>query len=230
MLVERAPPPYYPEADVPPSKKTAVEGKSAKKTATASVVDVLIPPLRLQAIKLRIVGKSPLIQNRFSDKSRREMADRAAQKVRHKRAPKDPAAEFEAAIEYLPGSGNRKYAIKAAAFKKAAISACRYVEGIPMSYAKGAFHVLGDFIELKVKGKPKMREDSVRIGNFGNKKADLRYRPMFERLECELPIEYNASAITAQQIAHILNVAGFAIGVGEWRPEKEGAFGLFRVV
>jgi len=28
----------------------------------------------------------------------------------------------------------------------------------------------------------------------------------------------------------LFNVAGFAIGVGDWRPQKDGSNGMFRVV
>lgn len=33
----------------------------------------------------------------------------------------------------------------------------------------------------------------------------------------------------AEQIVNLFNVAGFACGVGEWRPSKDGSFGTFHV-
>lgn len=126
------------KAKAPPRARVAAAPKKKP-----SLTDVKIPALQLRTVKIRIKGKTPLIQHRFSDKGKKQMADAQAQKVRGKRPPKDPRAEFEAAIDYVPGT--KKPGIKAGAFKQAAVSACRYVEGISMATAKGAFHVVGDF-------------------------------------------------------------------------------------
>ena len=44
-----------------------------------------------------------------------------------------------------------------------------------------------------------------------------------------MTIRHNARALTAEQIVNLINTGGFAVGVGEWRPEKNGQFGLFHV-
>lgn len=192
-------------------------------------MDLTIPELLLKTIKIKIKGSSPLIMHKFSEKQQKQIADKQQGKAKNAKAPKDPKAEYEASIYYIPGSKKKKYGFPASGFKKAAVSACRYVDGITMTHAKGAFHVLGDLVEIKIKGKPIMREDTVRIGGFGKKVADLRYRPEFQDWTCELLIRYNASALSPAQIAHLINVAGFSIGIGDWRPEKEGSFGMFEV-
>jgi hypothetical protein len=233
------------------SKKTAktttkkaktTNGEAKTKTVakkSKAVVDLTIPPLKLRTLTVTVKGVTPLITHKFADKSKRQMADAQQGKARNKKAPKDPKADFESGIYYLGGKpkGRKKarYGIPASAFKQAAVTACRYVEGITQAHAKGSFHVLGDpadpaLVEIKTKKKPRMREDTVRIGGFGKQVADLRYRPEFENWSVNLLIRYNDSAITPQQIAHLLNVAGFAVGVGEWRPEKTGIFGQFSVV
>ncbi len=206
-----------------PATKPAKEPKKTK-----NLVDLTIPPILLKTVKIKIKGTAPLLMHKFSMKAQKQIADKQQGKAKNKKAPKDPKAEFEAAIYYMPGSKN-KYGFPASAFKKAAISACRYVDGVTMTHAKGAFHVLSDLVEIKIKGKPIMREDTVRIGGFGSKVTDLRYRPEFRNWKCELVIRYNTSAITPEQIAHLLNVAGFSIGIGDWRPEREGSFGMFEV-
>jgi hypothetical protein len=42
-------------------------------------------------------------------------------------------------------------------------------------------------------------------------------------------IKFNTSAISAEQVANLLNVAGFGVGIGEWRPERNGSYGRFHV-
>ena len=59
--------------------------------------------------------------------------------------------------------------------------------------------------------------------------ADLRYRAEFKVWKTKLYIDYNARVISAEKIANFFNVGGFANGVGEWRPSKDGSFGTFHV-
>ena len=35
--------------------------------------------------------------------------------------------------------------------------------------------------------------------------------------------------MNSHQILNLFNTAGFAVGVGEWRMEKDGQYGLFHV-
>ena len=71
-----------------------------------------------------------------------------------------------------------------------------------------------------------MREDMVRVGMGA---ADLRYRGEFTDWEADIPVKYNSNAWSIEQLINVFNVAGFASGVGEWRPQKNGNFGMFQV-
>jgi hypothetical protein len=71
-----------------------------------------------------------------------------------------------------------------------------------------------------------MREDMVRVG-MGT--ADIRYRPEFTEWSVKLPIKYNADAISLDQLVNLFTLAGFGVGVGEWRPERDGQYGMFHV-
>lgn len=206
-----------------PKAKTTTKTR-AKKGDTEVVA---IPALQLKVLKLKLKGITPLIVHKFSEKQRKQMQRKQAGEAQNKKSPKKPVEEFKASMYIIPGTKG-KHGFPASGFKKAAISACRYVEGLKMTAAKGSFHVLGDLVEIKSK-KPVMRTDTVRVGTFGKKVADIRYRPEYQKWSCTLDIRYNASVITPAQIAHLFNVAGFAVGVGDWRPEKDGQFGMFEV-
>jgi hypothetical protein len=77
-----------------------------------------------------------------------------------------------------------------------------------------------------IEGHPDMREDMVRIG-MGT--ADLRYRGEFKTWATTLHIRYNARAMSMEQIVNLFNIGGFACGVGEWRPGRDGSNGMFHV-
>jgi hypothetical protein len=74
---------------------------------------------------------------------------------------------------------------------------------------------------------PEMREDPVRLNGVT---ADLRYRGQFWPWHVKLTIAYNKGVLSLDEIVNLINIAGFAVGIGEWRPEKNGQNGSFRVV
>jgi hypothetical protein len=80
----------------------------------------------------------------------------------------------------------------------------------------------------EIKGStPEMREDMCRIG-MGS--ADLRYRGEFKNWYMDLMLEYNASGeMTLEQIINCISAGGYACGIGEWRPERDGDFGKFHI-
>lgn len=200
-------------------------------------VGIVLPPLDIRLMEVTIVGDSPLIVHAWSEKAKREMLDKQMKKAKHAKEPKDPRADFEASL-YRLGDG---YGFPSIGFKAAAVTACTSVAGITKVAARQAFHILGEDIDVvgafdgtsarlnlvRIYGcEPSMREDMVRVG-MGT--ADLRYRGEFSDWKANLTVRYNANVLSEAQILNIINVAGFAVGVGEWRPEKDGMNGMFHV-
>jgi hypothetical protein len=171
--------------------------------------------------ELRIKGTSALICHRWSEKAKKEMLDKQMKKATKGREAKDPQRDYEDSLYKLPDG---KFGFPSIAFKAAIVRAGTYSE-MKMTYLRGAFHIVGEMVEIE--GTPRMREDMVRVG-MGT--ADIRYRGEFPEWQAVLHIAYNAASISLEQIANLLMVAGFAVGVGEWRPEKDGQFGTFEVI
>lgn len=74
---------------------------------------------------------------------------------------------------------------------------------------------------------PQMREDMVRVG-MGT--ADIRYRGEFNNWYADIVVRYNENGqYTPEQIVNIINAGGSVCGVGEWRPEKDGQYGMYHV-
>lgn len=186
-----------------------------------SKVVIEIPAVKISVMPITLVGDSPLISHRWSDKAKQMMLDKQMGKAVQKKAPKDPEQEYLDSLYVHPDGG---YGFPSVAFKAAAVSACRSVEGIKMTEARAAFHVPGELV--KIDGEPKMREDMVRIG-MGT--ADIRYRGEFDPWRATLFVRYNENVLTPSQIVNLFNVAGFGVGIGEWRPEKDGSYGMFHV-
>lgn len=74
---------------------------------------------------------------------------------------------------------------------------------------------------------PVMREDMVTVG-MGS--ADIRYRGEFRNWWADMTISYNENGqYSLEQIINIINAGGYFCGVGEWRPERDGQYGMFHV-
>lgn len=194
----------------------------AKVKATQAAPEaIILPKMNVQTFQLTLIGDSPLICNRWSEKAKQEMRDKQGMKAKQAREAKDPDACYKASLYSLDGGG---YGFPVVAFKAAAVDSCSHVAGITKVQARGAFHIQGEM--ALIEGVPRMREDMVKVG-MGT--ADLRYRGEFPEWKTTLLIRFNASVLSVEQIINLFETGGFAIGVGEWRPQKDGSYGMFHV-
>ena len=213
---------------------TATRSRISSNGSKPQVEVVPVRPIDIREFQIPIRGVTPLIVHKFSEKARKSIEDKQQQKAKGGREKRDPHTEFLSALYMMPDSPapltkGARYGVPASGFKKAAVKACRYIDGINMTFASGAFHVLDDaggMVQLKC-SEPTMREDTIRLPN---KNLDLRYRPEFAEWSCILRIRYNASAISAEQIVNLFHHAGFHIGWGELRAEKGFSNGMFEVI
>ena len=124
-----------------------------------------------------------------------------------------------------------RFGFPANSFKKSAIAAAYRMGWIPNQTAmKAAFFLNaednGELVEIKG-STPVIREDMVKVG-MGT--ADIRYRPEFPNWYCDMILEYNASGdFSLEDILTCLRAGGYGIGIGEWRPDRNGSFGRYHI-
>lgn len=197
-----------------------------------------LPRMTREKINITLIGETPLIVHRFAEKAKREMLEKQTKAAQKGKAAKNPEADFEASI-YRMADG--AHGFPAVAFKAAAVTACTSLAGITKVAARQAFHVSGqqsirqgafsdaitteELVQIHCPA-PTMREDMVRVG-MGT--SDIRYRAQYWPWAVDLIVEFNPLAMSAEQVLNLFNTAGFACGVGEWRPERDGSNGRFRV-
>lgn len=193
-----------------------------------------LPPLNIQRLDVAIIGESPLIVHAWSKKSREQMLAKQMKKASTGKAAKDPWKDFCESLYWLDGAPdqpteadvtNGRFGFPSIAFKAAAITAVTTIGDMTKVLARQCFHITGEFVTI-IGPPPSMREDMVRVG-MGT--ADIRFRGEFSPWAAILPIQFNANALSAEQIVNLLHIGGFGCGVGEWRPEKDGQFGRFRI-
>lgn len=195
---------------------------------------VSIPAMDLRDFDLRIVGDTPLISHAWDEKAKLMMLNKQMKKATSGREARDPFREFVNSLYWLSEKPENPtmedvqaatFGFPVIAFKAAAVDG-GFQSGVldKKTTARGAFQIMGDMAVIE--GTPEMREDMVRIG-MGT--ADLRYRGEFKTWATTLHIRYNARAMSLEQIINLFNIGGFACGVGEWRPSKDGSFGTYHV-
>lgn len=186
-----------------------------------------ISRIAAETLLVPIAGTTPLIVHRFSEKAKRQMLDNMQGRKSPKQA-KDPQAEYEAAFYRLSDGG---YGFPSLAFKAATVGGARFYSGVTMTALKQFMYLRGEVGDdgralTRIEGEPVMREDVVTVGRNG---SDLRYRPQFSQWTATLEVTYVTSALTRGSVLSLIDAGGMGVGVGEWRPEKDGDFGTYRV-
>lgn len=214
----------------------------ATKKTTATPIEM--KEMKVEAATVRIVGDSSLIIHKWSEKAKKEILDKQMGiKKAEKKAFKNPVGDFIDSLYWITPEPEEK---TMEAFEKAVANGARF--GFPATAIKqamcstayrcgweanqmgmrgGVFIVpdSGDLIEIKGEA-PIMREDMVKVG-MGT--ADIRYRGEFQNWYADLYIKYDAAMYSIDYLVNILNAAGFKCGIGEWRVERDGQFGMFHV-
>jgi len=202
----------------------------ATKTSTA----IELPPLDIQTIEVPIVGDSGLICHAWSKKAREQMLAKQMKKATTAKAAKDPFMDFCESLYWLDGMPERptpedveraRFGFPSVALKSAAVTAVTTMGSMTKVMARQCFHLVGEYVEI-LGDPPSMREDMCRVG-MGT--ADIRFRAEFERWAAVLTIQHNASVLSAEQVVSLIHAGGFGVGIGDWRPEKDGVSGRFHV-
>jgi hypothetical protein len=204
-------------------------------------IPVDVAPINIKSSFMRIEGTSPLIVHKFSEKAKKELLDKATQKAKSGREPKNPVGEFMESLHWITPmpaeyteeafaaalKAGAKFGFPATGLKKSAVSGA-YRAGLTKDKVStfGAFHIGGGEL-VEIQGTPRMREDYAIVSNGS---PDIRFRAEFPVWSMEFEIFYNASVYSLDQLITFFGFGGFATGVGDWRIERGGIFGGYRVV
>jgi hypothetical protein len=223
--------------------------KAPEKAAAANfTAENPVPLSKLLATKpdicrfrIWLVGDSPLITHAWSEKAKRQMLERHGRAPIAGRQERKPEDEYKASL-YEMGDG--VYGFPVTGIKNCILSRAHKDRGTartdvrsslwldsPMSRVRPALAgAICDMPLVRIWGDaPEMREDMVKIGAGLNKTANLAYRGQFTRWAIRISGRYNSIVINEANLGSLINEAGVASGLGEWRNERNGVFGKFHV-
>lgn len=183
----------------------------------------------MKRVDVEIRGLTPLLIHRFGEDAESEKANRRI--VVETRDPREEATKHA----YIDGQG-RFY------FSAYSIPACMGNAGAAHKQ-KGSRKTLRFVVPSAVR----MAEDTVTIlngeGPAKNFEVDsrpvtipatkgriMRHRPRFDEWGARFTLLVNERLLAVETAHQLLTEAGETIGIGDFRPEKRGPFGTFRVV
>ena len=219
--------------------------------ASKKEVTVTLPEIDFKTVDITLYGTSPLVTHPFPMKAMRQIEEKQMQTAKtskHEiRKPwsdfgeslywlTEPPAEFtEESIRDAMANG-AVFGFHVGGIKDSAISAAvrrGLVKNAPV--ARGMFRICNtkqdhlykkNCLSIKSAEPPIMRKDCLSTFSSG---ADMRYRPQFDDWSIDVSIEYDASAISLEQLLMWFKLGGFACGLGENRAEKGEGWGSYTI-
>lgn len=194
---------------------------------------IQIESIRSETISIPIIGTSPLIVHNFSEKSKRQMLE-AQQGKKKIKDVRDPEAEYLAAFYRIATDDGEAYGFPVTAFKAATVGAARFWKGLKMTELRQCMFFHGIYTDadpqqlVEIKGEARMREDVVRLAG-PSRSADLRYRPEFPEWRADLKVTFVETSLSRESVLSLVDAGGMGVGIGEWRPEKKGEFGTYKI-
>ena len=211
-----------------------------------------IRPLNIRKMVFTLEGISPLVVHNFDQKTGNEMLEKQMNKDKSKvKEVRTPLAEYLASGHWVdpaeppaPKSKGEngeliydekkvkqilrkaKFGFPLAGFGKALISAARNTD-MKMTQLRQCIFVEGieDDIFAIIQGQPEMHKSVVRLKNGT---AMVRFRMKFQNWKTKVRVSYDANVMNGQTVVNLMQLAGWAVGVGEGRPEKTSRLGWGR--
>lgn len=196
----------------------------------------------LKGFTFWIQGESPLIAHAWSAKAKMAMLQTHVKAVKGAgKEARKPDQEFTDSL-YTMDSGN--YGFPASAVKKCLLTAAHKDKGLARELVMRSMWLHCNFVKtqpafagarcdlplIRIYGsEPEIREDMVRIGSGLRRTSNLAYRAQFSVWALRVVGKYNSAVLNEEALEYLINESGLANGIGDWRNEKGGFFGSFRL-
>lgn len=184
----------------------------------------------MKTISIEIRGITPLLIHRFTEE------DETASVARRTTITKPDPREQARKRAYIADDGTfffNAYAIPACMTNAGAEHKMRGSRKTLRFIVPSAVSVMSDGITiLNGDGGPAkdFEVDSRPVTIPSTKGKIMMHRPRFDNWGAKFEIRLNDAMLPIEQAHQLLTEAGQTIGIGDFRPQKRGPFGTFRVV
>ena len=204
---------------------------ATKKNSSVENVQVEIQEIATGIVRFNVLGDSPLIMHRYPFKAWMELVlpskreNRAALEQTLKHVPIEEYREStyfnrdkgRPTLFHLPKECSRVPSRRPALIYRAR-------RGLVLERLTRVIDV-----NIDLYGTPRIFCAMVRNSGM-NRTPDVRTRAIFPQWACGITVRYIKPMITEKNIVNLMGAAGMINGVGDWRGEKGGPYGAFRIV
>jgi len=187
--------------------------------------EIHIEPLETEIIDIDIIGITPLLMNRFSERQQ-ELLKKYWEGLKGTRK-KDIPTEKQIVEEATYYNDDGKVCFPTSGFRRGIeeVAKDKMIDiGFTGKAAKGSIRFLEPLTEINFK-------EMVINKSWGKvkKTPKLAIRPEFRDWSCKLKIAYNPRVVSTTSLLNLLNWAGSYCGLGDWRPSTSGTYGQYKV-
>lgn len=201
---------------------------ATKKTST--VESIVTVQLRQDSAEFFVLGEAPLIIHAMSAKAQRELLMPKGRKTAADKAltlKHDPYQEFRDCLYHSSPDSPTTLCMPTGVVKAALCNAALVVPGARKAEMSRLLYVPGDFVPIY--GTPMLHMSVVRSSDM-NRTPDVRTRIIVPRWAARLTVRYMTPIVSLDTVVNLLAAAGLTIGWGDWRIEKGGSCGAYRLV
>jgi hypothetical protein len=183
------------------------------------------------SIDVCILGESPLICNRMTNKGARELlmprgkktAVEKASTLKHEPLREYRASPYTTADDRAP----TRIQLLGSMFKRAMMTAALDLPGTKKAQIGRLVYIEND--RISVWGTPQLMMSITRSADI-NKTPDVRTRAIVPRWAARLTVKFVRPVLREQSVANLLAAGGVTSGIGDWRVEKgSGSYGRYRL-
>jgi len=179
-----------------------------------------------------VLGSSPLIMERMSEKAKGELLLPKGKKTTAEKAVSlkhNPIQEYrDSAYLNTDDRADTRLMLRSGCFKGTIRNAALDLPGAKKAQIGRLTYIPGEYVPIF--GEPRLFMTIVRSSDM-NRTPDVRTRLIVPEWAAFVTVAFIYPQLREQGIANLLAAAGAYIGVGGWRPEKgSGSYGQFTIV
>jgi hypothetical protein len=201
---------------------------------TTDQIELTFQRLSTERVEFAIIGTTPFIANRVSEKAKRELLWPSLRGTAQKSGvPKhNPIEEYRSAPYRLTRAESpTAIGFPCGGFKAAMATAALEVAGVSKAQVERLVFVdrTSESDLVPIYGVPKLFMRVTRNSDI-NRTPDVRTRCIVHAWAAVFTVRFVMPRLNAANVGNLLVSAGMVAGLGDWRPEKGGDNGQFEVV